>query len=784
MKNVLFISFVLLGNLFCPVAADAQTGWKWGIACKNTTMLDAWPMAIDKSGNVFLSGYNYKGDSVVFGTITVYNPAHNQQLIVTKADTAGNFIWAVGTQQSQVSPISLATDVNGNVYSLGWYDSSNVSIGSYTLTNPAKQYLYFIVKFSPTGTVLWAKNISEAFIFNFGGLNADIGTDGSGNIYMTGNFWHNSINIGTTTLANHDPTGLSPDIFIAKFDSLGNPIWAKNFGGDTTEQRSTIAVNKNGDFFVSGSYYSPAITIGSTTLTDSLFSITHARRCYYFIARFDANGNAIWAKRLNNHISINKMSVDESENIFITGGLDSTIILGLDTLAEAGAKNMFIARYDSSGNFIWANSAGANYYDEGISIANDRCGHIWLCGEMGNSMNFNGHILSESPGAYDPVFIAEYDTSGKYLNSIALPSGGDDAIGIVVDNKGNFYLGGDYWQAEMVIGPDTLFKNFSELLFIAKYKFDTAVCPESIVIIHDTVYNHIDTSICSSVGTINIYAPPNYNSYLWNDGSSNSSLSVSGSGTYWVKATDGNSNLVIDTFNVVYKPSPIVVLGNNTTLCKDGSIILGSPQPPGASYLWSNGSSDSAITVFDSGYYSLTVTINGCSAANTVHVNEISAPVVKLGSDTLLCFGDNLPLQVNNNLATYIWSDGSNGQSFTVSEPGTYWVNASNKCGTASDTINVTYEFCDIWFPSAFTPNGDGRNDIIRAVGNLDMFRDFSLSIFNRYGQRVFFTQDIYSGWDGTYNGSNQDLGTYFYMIHLSLKGKKHMMKGNFELIR
>jgi gliding motility-associated-like protein len=87
-------------------------------------------------------------------------------------------------------------------------------------------------------------------------------------------------------------------------------------------------------------------------------------------------------------------------------------------------------------------------------------------------------------------------------------------------------------------------------------------------------------------------------------------------------------------------------------------------------------------------------------------------------------------------------------------------------------------------FPSAFTPNGDGLNDLIGVVGTLKYYTNFSLSIYNRWGQRVFYTEDIYAGWDGIFNGTKQDLGTYFYMIYYSLEGKKHMMKGDFQLIR
>lgn len=134
--------------------------------------------------------------------------------------------------------------------------------------------------------------------------------------------------------------------------------------------------------------------------------------------------------------------------------------------------------------------------------------------------------------------------------------------------------------------------------------------------------------------------------------------------------------------------------------------------------------------------------------------------------------------------ARLLWNNGSDLQHITVSESGDYWLQVANACGTSVDTIKVDFEPCDIVFPNAFTPNGDGRDDIARVVGHLDLYRDFPLSIYNRFGQRVFFTNDIYAGWDGIFNGTKQDIGTFFYMIFYSLEGRKHMMKGDLELIR
>ncbi len=304
------------------------------------------------------------------------------------------------------------------------------------------------------------------------------------------------------------------------------------------------------------------------------------------------------------------------------------------------------------------------------------------------------------------------------------------------------------------------------------------------VSLHDTIYNHSDITVCASSGPLTLNAPAGYSSYLWNAGSTASNISVNTTGVYWVDAFKGSCSMYADTFYTTFIPSPVISLGNDTAICNGTEIALSSVQPAGAVFKWSNGSNAPSIYISNSGSYSLTVTINGCSASDAIQVTEISPPVVNLGADTTLCTGDILPLLVNANQATYLWSDGGHEQSLQISETGTYWTTISNICGTASDTINVTYDFCDIWFPSAFTPNGDGRNDIIRVVGSLAEYKDFSLSIFNRFGQRVFFTQDIYSGWDGIFYGSKQDLGTYFYMIYYTLKDKKHMMKGDFQLIR
>ncbi len=291
-----------------------------------------------------------------------------------------------------------------------------------------------------------------------------------------------------------------------------------------------------------------------------------------------------------------------------------------------------------------------------------------------------------------------------------------------------------------------------------------------------------DQSVCTgdpvTLQPTGTYVSP---TYLWSTGSTAASISPTTSGNYWLKVTVGGCTGA-DTVEVDFKPIPQVKLGNDTSICPGNVLTLGAPEPPGTKYSWSTGSTDSSISVSEAGTYTLNVDLNGCKASAAIIINMGGLDSVNLGPDTSLCIGDQVELKANNKNA--IWSTGHKGSSIIVQYPGVYWVSVVEPCGIITDTVKVDFHMCDLAFPSAFTPNGDGKNDIIGVLGTLKYYRDFSLSIFNRWGQRVFYTEDIYAGWDGIFNGARQDLGTYFYMIFYSLEGKKGMMKGDFQLIR
>jgi len=273
-------------------------------------------------------------------------------------------------------------------------------------------------------------------------------------------------------------------------------------------------------------------------------------------------------------------------------------------------------------------------------------------------------------------------------------------------------------------------------------------------------------------------------SYLWSTGATTNILTVNTTGTYVLTVTD-NGCSASDTINVLVKPSPILSLGNDTVLCKGTSFVRAIAQPTGTVYNWSTGSTAPSITIDTPGIYALTVTYLGCSATDTISIKQLLPPQVQLGSpDTTLCNGYQMLMVVNGDQSNYLWQDGTTNPYLNIVRQGIYWARVTNVCGTAIDTLVVFYTHCDLFIPNAFTPNGDGKNDVFHIVGITAPYSNYKMSVFNRWGQRIYYNEDITQGWDGTFNGEPQEIGTYFYYISYSFEGSTSKLTGEVQLIR
>jgi gliding motility-associated-like protein len=170
-----------------------------------------------------------------------------------------------------------------------------------------------------------------------------------------------------------------------------------------------------------------------------------------------------------------------------------------------------------------------------------------------------------------------------------------------------------------------------------------------------------------------------------------------------------------------------------------------------------------------------------------VNVADVDTGNIRFSPDPTICFGEDAVLQVFGGV-DYEWSNGAHSSQITVSpvEQSTYWVIVHDSLGRQFKhdfTVSVDKECTAVFIPSAFTPNGDGLNDVFKAEG-LGV-RDFEMIIFSREGKLLFESRSIDNSWDGTYKGELMPPVTYLYQVkYIDAKGVSHVKKGQVTLIR
>jgi len=228
-----------------------------------------------------------------------------------------------------------------------------------------------------------------------------------------------------------------------------------------------------------------------------------------------------------------------------------------------------------------------------------------------------------------------------------------------------------------------------------------------------------------------------------------------------------------------------VNLGADTSICA-GDILELKVRESSDQIKWQDNSSGNSFTVHTAGKYYVTVTQHGCVASDTILVGGMVAPSVDLGPDLAVCADDPViltPLVNDTNGIHYAWQDGSVGRTYKVVNPGVYSLRVLNACGNAEDVVEIKQGFCDIYVPSAFTPNGDGHNDVFK-TNYASNVTNFSMTIYDRWGMMIFRSNDMRRGWDGFYNGIRQPEGTYVWMVQYDTRQVKgRNLKGTLLLI-
>jgi gliding motility-associated-like protein len=297
-----------------------------------------------------------------------------------------------------------------------------------------------------------------------------------------------------------------------------------------------------------------------------------------------------------------------------------------------------------------------------------------------------------------------------------------------------------------------------------------------------------DTEICPNE-TLLLTVEPDGGSVRWSTGETTNSIVVTRAGTYEVTVSR-NGCVVTDMVTVTERPDLDIDLGPDREFCTGGRVVVDATHPDAISYLWNDGETTPIREIVMPGKYVVSVMDRFCSriTMDSVNVTVAGIPEVLLGRDTTLCIGEDLTLRVNAGAGNNIrWQDGSTGSTYKVTGPGIYTVTVSNECGSVTDQIAVSYQPCEPkpHFPTGFTPNGDGHNEIFKPVVRGPMY-DYDLRIYNRWGELIFLSKDQKTGWDGRYKGALVENGTYVWMLSYKkmLGGAVNIVKGEVTAIR
>jgi hypothetical protein len=394
--------------------------------------------------------------------IIVLTAVHIFYFSVAKSQ-APEWLWAKSEGgNSYEGGYSIAVDNNGNSFVTGHFKSTYIAFDGYVVNNNGN-YDIFLVKYNGNGNVLWVRSA--------GGTLDDKGesltTDANGNVYITGYFQSPSISFGNYTLICSD----SSDIFLAKYDSGGNVVWAKSAGGSDNDYGHSASTDENGNVYLAGFFRSPTATFGSYTMTN-----THTGYYDIFLAKYNSNGNVTWAKNFGGNVSDRAYAIktDASGNVFMTGSFfSSSVDFGNYTVNNSGSYDFFIAKFNPSGNTLWAKGANGADNDRGYGIATDATGNGYVTGYFWSpSITFGSYTLNKTDSS--DVFIAKYGPNGNVLwaKSVGGP-GIDQAYGIASTPNGSVYVTGYFTSTSISFGGNTLNNSGVGYADIFLFNFDS-----------------------------------------------------------------------------------------------------------------------------------------------------------------------------------------------------------------------------------------------------------------------------------------------------------------------
>ncbi|MBT6686253.1 MAG: PKD domain-containing protein [Bacteroidetes bacterium] len=622
-KILIFLSIFIITTNLCA----QEPVFEWA----ETFEIIINSLAVDEAGNSYYTGY-YENTVDFDPGSGVFNLVSNGQedIFILKLDVFGNFEWAInyggiGGDEG----VSLVVDSVGNIYIAGEFGETldfDPGPGVCYLV-PDYYYAEFILKLDTYGNFIWAKMIDS--YLGVWGNNSNITSlkiDNNTNVYITGTLQGTVDFDPGPAIYNLTADGWS-NIFLSKLNSSGEFVWAKKLDGSEESMCNSLTIGGENNIYAIG-YFSDTTDFDPGPGVYNLVSEVYAD---IFIAKYDSLGNFVWAKRIGDIYGENAFSLaaDDNENIYYTGFFKGTVDFdpgpGVYNLVSNGSEYIFISKLSSSGNFIWAKSMGSNYQDIGYSLALDSAYNVYTTGEFDETVDFDPGpgVYNLSSNGNDDIFISKLDSLGNFVWARNIGGNmGDVGRNIVLDKTANIYSSGGF-DGTVDFDPGPGIYNLTEMNNAQNYFLKIT---QSFTALHTNLdiscFGNSDASI-----NISVYNGVSPYSFLWSNGETTEDISNLGAGTYYVSITDANNDLITDSV-IITQPDEFdlsfVATDASAIGASDGTIDLSvNGATPPYSYLWNTGDTIQDLSNLPIGQYSVTITdANLCYTIDTINIFE------------------------------------------------------------------------------------------------------------------------------------------------------------------
>jgi gliding motility-associated-like protein len=723
-------------------------------------------------GNFFIGGY--KDDSAM----------------IVKLDPLGNILWTKCVKPTVGNNIIHDISISPDGFLIG------VGNGFNSLTSVPRDG--FVFKMDLAGTSLWLSIVNDNRDIFFDNIIPVSSTNYIiyGSVYETSSFsWPDVISVNVDA-SNGSIISTSPRYDYVPSNSFIDDCYSSTMNSSGTAIYSTGRIYVNGSspssmrpfisrFGTNGQHqwskyllfnssqsariYGIDIIFENNSLTIAYFGDVNGASSNFTVGLIhtDTLGNVLWSKNYN----LLATNAEISSNLLVTP--NGYVITGYEL---SGGNDLFMLSTDFQGNMLWTKSYGTPASTENLRYTHLACSYV--------------------------------DAGLIYFTAQSVQGINTDMLFMCTDLSGNIQcINPSNLTLTTTINPTiSLNTTVSPVQDSLSYLYPNT--QSSLQILNDNcssinVNLGADTSLCNGSITLNATTSGNAQ-YLWQNGSTNSTLQVTQPGQYWVQVIV-NCCMVSDTINITGGNTPLAAFDFTFDTCSSEYSFFNN-SVNATNYLWDFGDGNTATSISpvntynSTNTYTITLTAsNSCGSdsvqqiiqANGYSINALfsSSSILLSNNQTQFTFTD----QSSGNISGWLWDFGDNNYStqaspqHTYQQPGTYTVTlvVTNEagCSDSISTLIIIESEVSFYVPNAFTPNGDGLNDTFNGVGVGIV--NYKMLIFDRWGELIFETHSLANSWDGTYKGKIVQQDVYTYKIELTdNKSNQRSFYGRITVIR